>query len=49
MKELEAAMALMELALKFAPVDVLKKYLDDFAVKAANLAADIAEKEKFGK
>ena len=48
MKELEIAKSLLELALKLAPVEILKGYLDEEAVKAANIAADIAEKEKFG-
>jgi len=48
-KELEIAKSLLELALKLAPVELLKGYLDEAAVKAANLAADLAEKEKFGK
>lgn len=48
MKELEIAKDLLELALKVAPVEWLKAYLDESAVKAANVAADLAEKEKFG-
>lgn len=49
MKELEIAKSLLELALKLAPVEILKGYLDEVAVIAANAAADLAEKEKFGK
>lgn len=49
MKELEAAKKLLELALEFAPVEILKAYLDEKAVIAANLAADVAEEVKFGK
>lgn len=48
MKELEIAKSLLELALKLAPVEILKGYLDEAAVISANAAADIAEKEKFG-
>ena len=49
MKEIELAKKLLELALQFAPVSVLRGFLDEAAVKAANLAADVAEAEKFGK
>lgn len=48
MKELEVAKSLLELALKLAPVEILKGFLDAHAVTAANVAADVAEKEKFG-
>lgn len=48
MKEIEIAKSLLELALKLAPVEILKGYLDESAVVAANAAADLAEKEKFG-
>lgn len=49
MKELQLAEELMRLALKLAPASYLKDFLDKEAVIAANLAADLIEKEKFGK
>lgn len=42
------ARALIEQGLELVPVETLRRYLDDEAVRRANIAADLASIAKFG-
>lgn len=42
------ARALVEQGLELVPVEALRRYLDDAAVRRANAAADLASLAKFG-
>lgn len=45
---LDAARSVVELLLSLVDVSTAKQLLDEAAIKRANLAADLAEKLKFG-